>query len=67
MESLLKIVKGWKATAREKQQEAIRMLDSHESNHQLGKIAMCEDFIYQLEKEIEEEKATSQKRDKQSV
>ena len=67
MQSLLAIVHKWKAIAKDKQKLAIKQLDSYESNYQLGKIKMCNEFIAQLTKEIEEEKETSQERNKQSL
>lgn len=67
MQSLLAIVHKWKAIAKDKQKEAIKQLDSLESNYQLGKIRICDEFIAQLKKDIEEEKETSQEGNPQSL
>ncbi len=59
MQKLIAIIEKWKTIALQKQKEAIKQGDSHESNYQLGKIKICNEFIAQLKREIEEEKETS--------
>jgi hypothetical protein len=66
MESLIAIVKKWKEIAETKQKEAIEIGDSHESNYQLGKIKICDDFIKQLNGEIKK-KEISKERNTESL
>jgi len=66
MESLILVIEKWKAIAQRKQKEAIEELDSLESNYQLGKIKICNEFIEQLKKEIEQEE-TSKERNKEGL
>lgn len=66
MESLIEVVKIWKKRAIEKKQQSVSIGDSHEANFQLGKIEICDDFIKQLNEEIEKEK-TSKERNTQGT
>ena len=69
MQSLLTIVHKWKAIAQRKQKKAIQEDEAYESNYQLGKIVICNEFIAQLKKDIEEskEKETSKEGNKESL
>ncbi len=61
METLIAIIEKWKEIAETKQKEAIEIGDSHESNYQLGKIKICDDFINQLNGEIKKKEISKER------
>jgi len=60
MESLIEIIKKWRDVAYTKQRQAIAQEDIYESNYQLGKIRMCNEFIEQLNEEIKKEETSKE-------
>jgi len=51
MNSLITLIEKWRDIAQKKQKQAVKEIDSNESNYQLGKIEVYNEILEEIKKE----------------